>query len=387
MSRWPLPSGFGAVPRGLRRERVLASPRFHDGRFENTDPVATPMKPGQMWSTTGEYFFGGKGIERRPTRTLPVEDPRPLWARPVSSGLRVTWLGHSTTLLEIDGVRLLTDPVWGERISPVSFAGPRRFHPAPVAIEHLPALDAILVSHDHFDHLDHTTIRALARLDVPFVTSLGVGAHLEEWGVAPERITELDWWDSASVGPIRFHATPARHFSGRGLGTTNGTLWSSWVIETERRRVFFSGDTGLTPEFGDVGRKLGPFELVMLEVGAYHPSWGSIHLGPDNALIAHQLLGGGTLMPVHWGTFDLALHAWDQPAERLSVRAAQTGARLVTPRLGRPTEPAYAEKVDAWWREAGHWHERPPEAVPTPAPRAAADRSLRERAVDELDAH
>ncbi len=291
-------------------------------------------------------------------RTLKVEDPRPAWARPVVlRASRVTWLGHSTTLLEMDGVRILTDPVFGERASPVSFAGPRRFHPTPVAVEALPELDAVLVSHDHFDHLDHTTIQKLAKRETPFVTSLGVGAHLEAWGVAPERITELDWWDSASLGPLRFHAAPARHFSGRGFGTTNGTLWSSWVIETERHRVFFSGDTGLTPEFTEIGQRLGPFDLVMLEVGAYHPSWGSIHLGPDNALVALQFLGGGALMPVHWGTFDLALHAWDQPAERLAVRASQTGVRLVTPRLGRPIEPALVETVDPWWRESGRSHE------------------------------
>jgi L-ascorbate metabolism protein UlaG (beta-lactamase superfamily) len=395
VSRWPLPAGFGAVPSGLRRERVMASSRFRDGRFENTDPVASPMNHGPMWSITGEYLFGGRGIERRPAGALPVEDPRSAWGRRVSSGLRVTWLGHSTTLLEADGLRVLTDPVWGERVSPVSFAGPRRFHPPPVAIADLPPLDAVLVSHDHFDHLDHTTIRELAKRETPFVTSLGVGAHLEAWGVAPGRITELDWWESAPVGALRFHAVPARHFSGRGFGTTNGTLWSSWVIETDRRRLFFSGDTGLTPEFADIGRRLGPFELVMLEVGAYHPAWGSIHLGPDNALIAHQLLGGGTLMPVHWGTFDLALHAWDEPAERLSVRASQTGARLVTPRLGRPIEPAHVERVDPWWREAGHSHERAvdpapgPPADPEPATPGAtrAESSLGERAVDELNAH
>jgi L-ascorbate metabolism protein UlaG (beta-lactamase superfamily) len=384
VSRWPLPTGFGAVPRGLRRERVVSSPRFHDGRFENTAPVASALKPGQMWSTSGEYFFGGRGVERRPTRALPVEDPRSTWARPVSSGLRVTWLGHSTTLLEADGVRVLTDPVWGERVSPVSFVGPRRFHPTPVSIDGLPPLDAVLVSHDHFDHLDHTTIRQLAKRETPFVTSLGVGAHLEAWGVAPERITELDWWESAQVGRLRFHATPARHFSGRGFGTTNGTLWSSWVIETDRRRVFFSGDTGLTPEFADIGRLRGPFDLVMLEVGAYHPAWGSIHLGPDNAIIAHQLLGGGTLMPVHWGTFDLALHAWDEPAERLSVRAPAAGVRLVTPRLGRPIEPAHVESIDPWWREAGRWAEQPADAAASTdaSPAVALPASFGERAVD-----
>jgi L-ascorbate metabolism protein UlaG (beta-lactamase superfamily) len=265
----------------------------------------------------------------------------------------VTWLGHSTTLLEIDGHRVLTDPVWGDRASPVQFAGPKRFHRAPVPIDQLPPLDAILVSHDHFDHLDYPTVRALAALEAPFVTSLGVGAHLEAWGVPRSRIHELDWWEAVTIGGLRFHAAPARHFSGRGFGTTNATLWSSWSIEGERHRVFFSGDTGLTEEFAEVGQRLGPFDLVMLEVGAYHPAWGSIHLGPDNAFVAHRLLGGGLLMPVHWGTFDLALHAWDQPAERLVTRAESTGVRLVTPRLGRPVEPARVEGADPWWREVG----------------------------------
>lgn len=358
MTRRLLPPAFGAIVDGLRRERVVASPRFRDGRFENSEPVRSPMNPGQMGSTLREYLFGAPGVERRPSRDLPVETPLPGWTRPAASGLRVTWLGHSTTLLEIDGARVLTDPVWGQRVSPVSFVGPRRFHPAPVAIEQLPPLDAVLVSHDHFDHLDYPTIRALAKLEVPFVTSLGVGAHLEAWGVRPDRIHELDWWEAASIGPLRFHAAPARHFSGRGFGTTNATLWSSWVVETERHRVFFSGDTGLTSEFAAVGQRHGPFDLVMLEVGAFHPSWGSIHLGPDNALLAHGMLGGGPLMPVHWGTFDLALHAWDQPAERLLARAGETGVRLVTPRLGRPVEPAHVEHVDPWWREVGRSHER-----------------------------
>lgn len=348
-----LPASFGAIPSGLRGERVVSSPRFKNGRFENTEAVTSPLSDGERWSTMREYFFGGREIERRPTQTLPVENPLASWARPASSGLRVTWLGHSTTLVEIDGRRVLTDPVWGERASPVTFAGPRRFHPAPVAIDQLPPLDAILVSHDHFDHLDFPTVRALAKLGAPFVTSLGVGAHLEAWGVTPERIVELDWWETATFGSLSFHAAPARHFSGRGFGTTNQTLWSSWVVRGARHSVFFSGDTGLTPEFADVGAKLGPFDLVMLEVGAYHPAWGAIHLGPDNALLAHALLGGGTLLPVHWGTFDLGLHAWDAPAETLATGAAKSGIHLVTPRLGRPIEPAHVERVDPWWRALG----------------------------------
>jgi L-ascorbate metabolism protein UlaG (beta-lactamase superfamily) len=210
----------------------------------------------------------------------------------------------------------------------------------------------VLVSHDHFDHLDYPSILELAaRRHVPFFTSLGVGAHLEAWGIAPSRITELDWWESAELpgGRLSFTATPSRHFSGRGNGS-NRTAWSSWSLRGAKHSVFFSGDTGLTPEFESIRERCGVHDLVMLEVGAYHPAWGQIHLGPDNALVAHRMLGGGTLLPVHWGTFDLGLHAWDAPIETLAAGASSAGIHLVTPRLGRAVEPSRIEHVDTWWR-------------------------------------
>lgn len=335
---------------GLRLERVRASRQFADGRFRNTAPVG-PGIQGNPLPLLGEYFF--TGAQRTPPSPLPLLNPLEAWTRRPESGFRVTWLGHSTMLLELDGARILTDPVFGERASPMSFAGPKRFHPVPVPLESLPELDAVLVSHDHYDHLCRATIAALAKRRVPFITALGVGAHLEAYGVAPELITELDWWEETRVGPVGFTATPSQHFSGRGLGDRNGTLWASWVLTTDRRRVFFSGDTGLTSEFEEIGRRHGPFDLVMLEVGAYHPSWGGIHLGPENALKAHAMLGGGTLMPVHWGTFNLALHAWDEPAETLVRLAEEQRVRLFTPRLGSAVEPAHVERATPWWREVG----------------------------------
>jgi L-ascorbate metabolism protein UlaG (beta-lactamase superfamily) len=356
---------------GERRERVLASPQFSDGVFRNTALVRPGLKSGTALGTMTEFVFGGQ--RRVPVAALPSTSPLEAWKRPAETGLRATWLGHSTVLLEIDGTRVLTDPVWGERASPTRFVGPRRFQPVPAPISALPPLDAVVISHDHFDHLDRPSIVELARSNVPFYTSLGVGRHLQSWGVPPARIIELDWWESAEVPgtALRLTAAPSQHFSGRGLGDRNRTLWSSFAMRGARHAVFFSGDTGLTPEYAEIARRLGPFDLVMLEVGAFHPAWGDIHLGPENALSALELLGGGSFLPVHWGTFNLAIHAWDEPAEQLlELAAKRPGPRsphLVMPRLGEPVEPARAEQVEPWWRAVSAL-ERPSAAPPVAAP-------------------
>ena len=334
---------------GERLERMRASRQYRDGRFRNTTRGVPAERTGSL-SIAREFFFGGK--RRIPQSPLPIESPLEAWSRAPASDLRMTWLGHSTVLIESGGIRVLTDPVFGERVSPVSFAGPKRFHPVPAKIAELPPLDAVLVSHDHLDHLCKPSIRELAKLRVPFITSLGVGAHLEQFGVEPARITECDWWTDTSLlgGDLRFTAVPAHHFSGRGLRDRNATLWSSWVIQTPRHKLFFSGDTGLHEGFMTIGEKFGPFDITMLEIGAYNRAWGDIHLGPENALRAFEMLGGGTLLPIHWGTFDLGLHPWDEPAEQLLALAEPAHVRWLTPRLGRPFEPAHAEAPSPWWR-------------------------------------
>ena len=341
---------------------MVASAQYRDGVFHNPGG-ALPVAAAGTLPLLGEWFFGGQ--QRRPPGPLPIERPHEIWARPADTGLRATWLGHSTVLLELDGLRVLTDPVFGARVSPISFLGPKRFHPVPAALAELPPIDVVLLSHDHFDHLDRPTMTALARTAVPVVTALGVGAHLERFGFAPAQITELDWGEHARVGGLDFFATPAQHFSGRSLTNRNHTLWASWVIRSDRHRVFFSGDTGLTPLFAEIGRAHGPFDLVMLEIGAYHPSWGTIHLGPEHALDAFAMLGGGTLLPVHWGTFSLGFHAWDAPGEELLALAPVRGARILTPRLGAAFEPARVEGPTPWWREVPGWQ---PHAQPEPVP-------------------
>jgi L-ascorbate metabolism protein UlaG (beta-lactamase superfamily) len=341
----------GKRAEGLRLERMKASPRWGGESFRNVHPVLPGLRdPTAARPTLAEFLCGG--VRRIPSGPLPSVDPRQAWGEKPGTGLRVTWLGHSTVLLEIDGLRVLTDPVWSLRASPSQHIGPKRFQPVPVALRDLPPVDLVLVSHDHYDHLDYRTIRELARRDAPFVTSLGVGAHLQSWGIPAERITELDWWESHTLAgaDLTVTAAPSQHFSGRGLKDRNATLWSSLVIRSPRHAVFFSGDTGLTTEYASIRERFGPFDLVMLEVGAFHPAWGDIHLGPENALEALTLLGGGAFLPVHWGTFSLALHAWDEPAETLLALGPRKGAQLVMPCLGQAVEPAQAERVSPWWR-------------------------------------
>ena len=342
---------LGKKAQGMRLERMQASPLWNGEGFRNVFPIPPGLRDRTVAGPTLTDFLCG-GERRVPRAALPSQDPRGVWRRPPSTGLRATWLGHSTVLIEIDGLRVLTDPVWGARASPSQLVGPKRFQPVPVPLAALPPIDLVIVSHDHYDHLCYPTVRALARMGVPFVTSLGVGAHLEAFGVEPQRITELDWWETHRLpgADLSVTAAPSQHFSGRGLKDRNATLWSSMVIQSARHRVFFSGDTGLTTQYESIGQRLGPFDLVLLEVGAFHPSWGDIHLGPENALKALQLLGGGAFLPVHWGTFSLAMHAWDQPAEKLLELAPKQGVQLVMPQLGEPVEPARVEGGVPWWR-------------------------------------
>jgi L-ascorbate metabolism protein UlaG (beta-lactamase superfamily) len=343
---------LGSKANGARLERMKASPRWAGDGFQNLYPILPGLRdPNAPFPSLKDFICGRE--RGTPARPLPSLNPLEEWGRKSDSGLRVTWLGHSTTLIEIDGARVLTDPVWGSRASPLSLAGPKRFQPVPVALREMPPVDLVIVSHDHYDHLDYPTIRALAKSDVPFVTSLGVGAHLEMWGIPPERITELDWWESYRLptAGAEVTAAPSQHFSGRTPKTRNATLWSSFIVRSERHSVFFSGDTGFTTEYQDIRTRLGPFDLAMLEVGAWDAAWGDMHLGPENALRAIALLDPGAFLPVHWGTFRLAMHQWDQPAEVLFEQSPKLRSRLVMPKLGEPFEPTLASgRVDPWWR-------------------------------------
>jgi L-ascorbate metabolism protein UlaG (beta-lactamase superfamily) len=337
---------------GKSLEKARQSRQFRDGKFHNTYGMAAAVNTDAL-KLMGDFMFGGK--KRRPPGRIPLDDPVPVWSTNPETGLRVTWLGHSALFLEIDGARILVDPMFGNYAAPFPLLGRKRFHPVPARLADFPKIDLIIQSHDHYDHLSARTWRAIASMNVPVITPIGVGGRLEKLGVARSLITEVDWWESMTLpgASIAITATPAQHFSGRTVGDRNTTLWASWVIAGPGHKVFFSGDTGLNSELAVIGERFGPFDLTLLEIGASHPAWADIHLGPANAIKAFDMLGGGTLMPVHWGTFDLALHPWDEPPETLLALAEPQKVRVITPRPGQPIEPQLVVTANPWWRGVG----------------------------------
>ncbi|MFH2056928.1 MAG: MBL fold metallo-hydrolase [bacterium] len=344
---------FGGKPSGARLERMLRSPNFNGAEFVNQHGVTLSFTFSEYLTMFREFFFGK---DRSPQVEIPVRKlSREDFAHASDSGLSFTWLGHSTVLLEIDGVRILTDPVFGRKASPSSLYGPTRFHEIPVALEDLPRLDAVIISHDHYDHLDMETVVELAQTGTIFVTALGVGAHLEAWQIDPAQIVELDWWEEYSPADrLRLICTPAQHFSGRGIfDGRNKTLWSTWAIVGPQHRVFFCGDTGEMPEFKEIGQQFGPFDLALMKIGAYSEMWPDIHLTPEQAVRMHRQLHGGVFLPIHWGTFDLALHDWDEPIKDLVTIAAQEEVSLVTPYPGQRLDIDSLPPVNRWWLSQG----------------------------------
>ena len=335
---------LGGRAKGARLRRMKRSPEWQGSRFENPQPIVN-----DTWAAIVSLFRPDpNATPRSRPSTVPVEPAR--FAAPPPSGLRVTWLGHSTILLEIDGHRFLTDPVWSGRAGPTTFAGPRRWFPPLIALRDLPPLDAVLLSHDHYDHLDYATITALRDRNLTFVAPLGVGAHLERWGVPAAKIVELDWWNSRAFGDLTLWATPARHASGRMLFVDEGAkLWTGYAFLGARHRVYYSGDTGLFPGLRTIGDRLGPFDLTMIEIGQYDQAWPDWHLGPEQAVEAHRRVRGSAMLPVHWGLFALASHSWTEPIERLIVAARTAGAVVITPRPGQSVEPTRERPQERWW--------------------------------------
>ncbi|AIS01607.1 MBL fold metallo-hydrolase [Streptomyces glaucescens] len=373
------PAAFGADPAGERLARIRRSPHFKDGVFQNPGGPARIRPAGSGREFAKTYFDKDARTRRVPRGGIPVHATTLAdIAEPPATGLRLTWMGHSSVLAEIDGQRVLFDPVWGERCSPFPFAGPRRLHPAPLPLAALGPVDVVVVSHDHYDHLDMPTIKALAGTDTLFAVPLGVGAHLETWGVSPGRLRELDWHESTRVGGLTLTATPARHFCGRGLRNTQHTLWASWTVAGEEHRIFHSGDTGYFTGFQDIGAAYGPFDATMIQIGAYSEFWPDIHMTPEEGVRAHLDLQGGSpggvLLPIHWATFNLAPHAWAEPGEWTKDAAGAVGQAVALPRPGEPFEPAGKLPVDPWWRTVSRPIARPWERTRPVGPATESER-------------
>lgn len=346
------------------------SPNFRDGRFHSPEPTRRPDRSTAPKIAAAGWRNRGRG---RPAGLVPIVAAQPAT---IAGDLAVTWYGHATTLVEIDRARLLIDPMFGDRASPMAHAGPHRLHPAPGRIEDIPALDAVLISHDHYDHLDEPSIATLERSHRPhYVVPIGVDTHLRAWGVQSERITALDWYEETEVNGIRLTCTPARHNSGRGF-TEAQTLWSGWAMRGSAHSVYFAGDSGPSACFTEIGAKLGPFDLTILPIGAYDQFWPDIHVTPAEALEAHVAVNTRTdaaapgdtgavdparqsvLLPVHWATFNLALHWWSEPVRWLRRLAEPAGIPVVYPKAGARVDlttgaPAeVAERhVTPWWQE------------------------------------
>ncbi len=342
------PAALGAGPNAVRAV-ADRSPNYRDGVFHNLEPSSAL----RLDAEEGRSVLFEMLARRSPTKPgadIPLANsPVGLEAEP----LAVTWFGHSTALVEIDGYRVLTDPIWSDRCSPSRTVGPQRLHPNPTPLGSLPALDAVLISHDHYDHLDMDTVLALAQSQrAPFVVPLGVGAHLRDWGIPPSRVIELDWNEQTHIGDLTLVCTPARHFSGRFV-VRNTTLWASWVMIGPQHRGFFGGDTGYTKSFEKVGADYGPFDLSLMPIGAYNTAWPDIHMNPEEAVRAHRdMTDAGLLVPVHWCTFRLAPHPWAEPVERLLKAADGAGVELAVPKPGGRVVPGATgvPAVDSWWR-------------------------------------
>ncbi|MCL9780701.1 MBL fold metallo-hydrolase [Vibrio sp. S4M6] len=329
------------------RSYKVASNRIHN-KFVNAPNPNNEDPSASLWQISRAYFTAERQ-GREPESQIPVLPIQP--AQLDKQHNSIFRLGHSTVLMQLDGKLILTDPVFSYRASPFQWMGPKRFHQSPISTEALPDIDVVVISHDHYDHLDKSAINILKDKVKKFVTPLGVGQHLVRWGVSSGNIIELDWWQSVTIDGINFVATPAQHFSGRGLRDGNKTLWASWVIQSSNKSVFFSGDSGYFDGFKQIGDEYGPFDITLIETGAYNDMWSSVHMMPEQSLQAHLDLGGHHMLPIHNGTFDLSFHTWFEPLERILALANENNVSLLTPKFGQEVTLDRSLETSRWWRE------------------------------------
>jgi len=344
---------FGASPDKNSKKIIENSENFIEGKFRNIKTTYTNFRTSEKKATLMDWFSPPK--DKNPLNPLPTIK---FIGKDLAEG-KFVWLGHSTVLMKTEGLVVMTDPVFN-RASPLPsfnsksksnfFNGKPFIFENPVVIDDLPKVDVVIISHDHYDHLDSKAIKDLSNQVDQFFVPLGVGAHLEQWGVNKNRITEYDWYDSKDYKNIKFTFAPSLHFSGRGVTNGNSTLWGSWMIKSKTLSAYFSGDGGYSETFKKLGNEYGPFDIAFIENGAYNVDWSNVHMFPDEAVQASIDLKAEVLFPIHWSKFDLSVHPWDEPIIRITKEAEKKNVNIATPMIGEVFELSSIPKKP-WWEK------------------------------------
>lgn len=338
---------FGASPKGIHLEKISRSQNYKEDKFINLIPTSMDMGLKDGIKTMGEFMAGGKN--RSPQKPLPTRFSNNALNEEDTLS-RIIWYGHSAISLQIDGLLILIDPMLGNAASPVPFMTKRFTYTTAIDIDEIQNVDAVILSHDHYDHLDYPSIMKLKDKVGHFYTPLGVGAHLRSWGIEDDKITEMDWWESAKIDNLQITAAPARHFSGRGITDRNKTQWASWIVNGSREKIYFSGDGGYGPHFKEIGDKYGPFDFAMMECGQYNEKWEAIHMMPEQTIQASLDVQARRMMPIHWSAFNLSLHSWIDPVERAVKAAKMHDVDIVTPVIGEQFAPMdQGFNGSSWW--------------------------------------
>ncbi|SHJ05995.1 MBL fold metallo-hydrolase [Pseudozobellia thermophila] len=338
---------MGQPPKGSDLERIRKSGNYEGGSFINPMETST----GDIWAALKEMpkmLFDDSNNPHRPLPVAFVDEA----LRKADSATHLTWFGHSAFLLELQGQRILIDPMLGDVASPVPFGTKRFAYQRNIPLEQLRDIDVVVISHDHYDHLDYPSIIGLKNEIKHFITPLGVGSHLKSWGVPSEKITELDWWESVRMGGIDYTSAPSRHFSGRGLTDRDATQWASWILKARDQNIYFSGDSGYGPHFREIGEKYGPFDLAMMECGQYNKAWSNIHMMPEETVQAAMDVNAKVTLPIHWGAFRLAPHGWTESVERFTQAADKNELPYLLPEIGERFRLGNDFPKRTWWTQA-----------------------------------
>ncbi len=342
---------FGGSASEEQKQQYAATGHYADGIFINDEAIVMEVNCHSIMAMIKEMLNPDPNVA--PAQNIEVEkiDPETLRHHP-DSLTRITWLGHSSFLIETAGKKILLDPVFGQYAAPHRLLGRARFNKEmPIKIADLDHIDVVIISHDHYDHLDYPSIDELKDKVGHFYVPLGVGNHLRRWHIDEDKIAELDWWQESQYEGLKIVLTPSRHMSGRGLGDQSATLWGSWIVQSEYSNIYFSGDGGYGRHFKAIGDKYGPFDVGLMECGQYNELWKDVHMMPEESVTAALDISAKLIVPVHWGSFALATHSWTDPVERITKAAQIMDVPLATPRIGKAIELNVPLKIEPnpWW--------------------------------------